>query len=180
MLESHLRLTMYVLCCFNLDVLRLTRATPRTERPIRTEQCPGRRLQIPHIFLHTSDSHLCLNFFSDQPNHAEINMASPKRLYTCCIFFYSTCYIYCPLSTRSNGKYDYFMLLYDKKWGTRQLSYRDGLFWTPSLFIFACLSCAFVDGSRSWASRAVAWVQSNRSSTKTFFSVGFSLLQPAY
>ena len=29
--------------------------------------------------------------------------------------FYSTCYIYCPLSTQNNVKYDYFLLLYDKK-----------------------------------------------------------------
>src|SRR3954465_12549650 len=28
---------------------------------------------------------------------------------------YSTCYRHCPLSTRSNGKYDYFILLYDKQ-----------------------------------------------------------------
>ena len=53
LLESHLRLMMSVLCCFSLDVLRLTRAAPRTERSITTEQCPGRRLQIPQIFLHT-------------------------------------------------------------------------------------------------------------------------------
>src|SRR3954464_14446659 len=31
--------------------------------------------------------------------------------------FYSTCYIYCALSTRSNGKYNYFILLYDKQRG---------------------------------------------------------------
>ena len=67
LLESHLRLTMSVLCCFSLDVLRLTGAAPMTEQSITTEQCPGRRLQIPQIFLHTSDSHLCLNCFSDNP-----------------------------------------------------------------------------------------------------------------
>ena len=49
------------------------------------------------------------------------------------------------------------------------LAIRDGLSWMPSLFISAHLSCAFVDGPGSWASRAVAWVRSNRSSTKTFF-----------
>ena len=49
------------------------------------------------------------------------------------------------------------------------LAIRDGLSWTPSLFISARLSCVFVDGPGSWASMAVAWVQSNRSSTKTFF-----------
>ena len=59
LLESHLRLTMSVLCCFSLDVLRLSGAAPTTELSITTEQCPGRRLQIPQIFLHTSNSHLC-------------------------------------------------------------------------------------------------------------------------
>ena len=90
LLESHLRLTMSVLCCFSLDVLRLTGAAPTIERSVTTEQCPGRRLQIPQIFLHTSDSHLCLNCFSDQPNDAEVNTATAKRLYTCCITYYYT------------------------------------------------------------------------------------------
>ena len=67
LLESHLRLTMSVLCCFSLDVLRLTGAAPTIERSITTEQCPGRRLQIPQIFLHTSNSHLCLNCFTTNP-----------------------------------------------------------------------------------------------------------------
>ena len=72
LLGSHLRLTMSILCCFSLDVLRLTGAAPTTERSITTEQCPRRHVQIPQIFLHTSDSHLCLNCFSDQPNDAEV------------------------------------------------------------------------------------------------------------
>ena len=88
--ESDLRSTMFVLCCFSLDVLQLTGAAPTTERSITTEQCPGRRLQIPQIFLHTSDSHLCLNCFSDQPNDAEVDTATAKRLYTCCITYYYT------------------------------------------------------------------------------------------
>ena len=90
LLESHLRLTMSVLCCFSLDVLRLTGAAPRMERSITTEQCPGRRLQIPQIFLHTSDSQLFLNCFSDRPNDAEDNTATAKRLYTCCVTYYYT------------------------------------------------------------------------------------------
>ena len=90
LLESHLRLTMSVLCCFSLDVLRLTGAAPTTERSIAIEQCPGHRLQISQIFLHTSDNHLCLNCFSDQPNDAEVDTAMAKRLYTCRITFYST------------------------------------------------------------------------------------------
>ena len=57
------------------------------------------------------------------------------------------------------------------------LAIRDGLSWTPSLFISARLSCAFVDGPGSWASMAVAWVQSNRSSTKTFFKCRIFLAQ---
>ena len=75
LLESHLRLTMSVLCSFSLDVLRLIGAAPMIERSITTERCPGRRLQIPQIFLHTSANHLCLNFFSDQPNDAEVDTA---------------------------------------------------------------------------------------------------------
>ena len=67
LLESHLRLTMFVLCCFSLDVLRLTGAAPTTERSITTEQCPGRRLQIPQISLHTSDSHLCSTASATNP-----------------------------------------------------------------------------------------------------------------
>ena len=90
LLESHLRLTMSVLCCFSLDVLRLTGAAPTTERSITTDQCLGRHLQIPQIFPHTSDSHLCLNFFSDQPNDAKVDTATAKRLYTCCITYYYT------------------------------------------------------------------------------------------
>ena len=37
LLESHLRLTMSVLCSFSLGVLRLTGAAPMTERSITTE-----------------------------------------------------------------------------------------------------------------------------------------------
>ena len=90
LLESHLRLTMSVLCCFSLDILRLTGSAPTTKQSITTEQCPGRRLQIPQIFLHTSDSHLCLNCFSDQPNDTDVNTATAKRLYTCCVTYYYT------------------------------------------------------------------------------------------
>ena len=90
LVESHLRLTMSVLCCFSLDILRLTRAAPTIERSITIEQCPGRRLQIPQIFIHTSDNHLCLNCFGDQPNDDEVDTAMAKRLYTCCITYYYT------------------------------------------------------------------------------------------
>mgnify|MGYP007029384662 CR=1 FL=1 len=115
LLESHLRLMMSVLCCFSLDVLRLTGAAPTTKPSITAEQYLGLHLQTPKIFFPSSDSQVSRSILTGQPNHAEIDMASPKRLYTCCISFYSTCYIYCPLSTRSNGKYDYFILLYEKQ-----------------------------------------------------------------
>ena len=46
LLESHLRLRMYVLCCFSLDILRLTGAAPTTEGSITTEQCPRCHLQF--------------------------------------------------------------------------------------------------------------------------------------
>ena len=116
LLESHLRLTMSVLCCFSLDVLRLTGAAPTTERSITTEQCTGRRLQIPQIFLHTSDSHLCLNCFSDQPNDAEVDTATAKRLYTCCITYYYTFMLihlgyFGSTEKHSNRKFSYGTLL---------------------------------------------------------------------
>ena len=90
LLESHLRLTMSVLYCSSLDVLWLPGASPTMEPSITIEHCRGHRLQIPQIFLHTSDSHLCLNFFTDQPNDAEVDTATAKRLYTCHITYYST------------------------------------------------------------------------------------------
>ena len=60
--------------------------------------------------------------------------------------------------------------------GCYNLAIRDGLSGMPSLFISACYSCAFVDGPGSWASTAVAWVQSSRSrqvAQKHFLSVAF-------
>ena len=102
LLESHLRLTMYVLCCFSLDILRLTGAAPTIERSITTEQCPGRCLQIRQIFLHTSNIHLCLNCFSDQPNDVEVDTATAKRLYTCCITYY---YTFMSIHFGSTGKH---------------------------------------------------------------------------
>src|SRR5215216_6290782 len=102
-----LRLTLSLWSCFSLAVVQLTGAAPTTKPSITTKQYPGLHLQTPKIFFPSSDCQISRSILTDQPNHAEIDMASPKRLYTCCIaFFYSTCYIYCPLSTRSNVKYD--------------------------------------------------------------------------
>ena len=67
LLEYHLRLTMSVLCRFSLDILWLTGDAPPPEWSIATEQCPGRRLQIPQISLHTSDSHLCSTASATNP-----------------------------------------------------------------------------------------------------------------
>ena len=78
---------MSALYYFSLDVLRLAGAAPTMKPSITIEECPGRRLQMPQIFLHTSDSHLYRNFFSDQPNDVEVDTATPKRLYTCCITY---------------------------------------------------------------------------------------------
>ena len=52
--ESHLRLTMSVLCCFSLDVLRLTGAAPRTERSITESSA----LDTVYRFLRSSSTPL--------------------------------------------------------------------------------------------------------------------------
>ena len=83
LLESHLRLAMSVLCCFSLDVLRLTGAAPMTEQSITAEQHLRLHLQTPKIGFPSSDSQVSRSIITGQPNHAEIDMASPKRLYTC-------------------------------------------------------------------------------------------------
>ena len=73
---------MFVLYCFSLNVLRLVGAAPTMEPSITTEQFPGRRLQIPQIFLHTSDIHLRRKFFSDQPNDAKDDAATTNEVKT--------------------------------------------------------------------------------------------------
>ena len=52
LLESHLRLTMSILCCFSLDVLRLTGAAATTERSITTESA----LDAVYRFLRSSST----------------------------------------------------------------------------------------------------------------------------
>ena len=47
---------------------------------IRSLDC----LSPPQIFFPSSDSQVSRSILTDQPNHAEIDMASPKRLYTSC------------------------------------------------------------------------------------------------
>ena len=54
---------------------------------ITTEQYLGLHLQTPKIFFPSSDSQVSRSILTGQPNHAEIDMASPKRLYTYCISF---------------------------------------------------------------------------------------------
>src|SRR3989337_2730407 len=80
-----LRLKLSLLSCFSLSVVQLTGAAPTTKPSITAEQYPGLHLKMPKIFFPSSDSHVSRIILSDQPNHAEIDMASPKRLYTCCI-----------------------------------------------------------------------------------------------
>src|SRR5215216_364305 len=82
-----LRLTLSLLSCFSLAVVQLTEATPTTKPSITAEQYPGLHLQMPKIFFPSSDIQISWSILTDQPNHAEIDMASPKRLYTCCIAF---------------------------------------------------------------------------------------------
>ena len=118
-----LRLTLSLLSCFSLGVVQLIGAAPMTKPSITAEQYLRLHLQTPKIFFRSSDSQISRSILTGQTNHAEIGMASPKMLYTCCISF--LLYMLYILSTEhsSNGKYDYFILLYDKQWGTRQLSY---------------------------------------------------------
>ena len=78
---------MSVLCCFSLAVVHLTGAAPMMEPSITAEQYPRRRLQTPQIFLPASDSHTSHTILHDQPNDAEVDKATPKRLYTCHITF---------------------------------------------------------------------------------------------
>jgi hypothetical protein len=51
------------------------------------EQYPQRHLQTPRIFFPASDSHISHSILSNQSNDSEVDMASPKRLYTCGITF---------------------------------------------------------------------------------------------
>src|SRR3954465_14895014 len=82
-----LRLTLSLLSCFSLGVVQLTGATPTTKPSITAEQYLGFHLQTPKIFFPSSDSQVSRTILTGKPNHAEIDMASPKRLYTCYISF---------------------------------------------------------------------------------------------
>src|SRR6266536_5466083 len=82
-----LRLTLSLLSCFSLGVVQLTGAAPTTKPSITAEQYPGLHLQTPKMFFPSSDSQISQSILTDQPNHADIDIASPRRLYTCCIAF---------------------------------------------------------------------------------------------
>ena len=132
------------------------------------------------IFFPSSDSQVSRSILTGQPNHAEIDMASPKRLYTWCIFFtLHVIYIvhWAHVVTWNTISFSYCMTSSEV---TGNLAICDGLSWTPSLFISARLSCAFVDGPGSWASMAVPGSKVIEVAQKHFLSVGFSLLKPAY
>src|SRR3954470_14450196 len=73
--NSGYRCSLSLLSCLSLGIVQLTGAAPTTKPSITAEQYLGLHLQTPKIIL------------TGQPNHAEIDMASPKRLYTCCISF---------------------------------------------------------------------------------------------
>ena len=53
-----------------------------TEPSITAEQYPRRRLQRPQILFPASDSHTSITVLHVQPNDAEADKATPKRLYT--------------------------------------------------------------------------------------------------
>ena len=134
-----LRLTLFVVSLVQLQPRRRTthRSYSNDETSITAEQYLGLHLQTPKIFFPSSDSKVSRSILTGQPNHAEIDMALPKRLYTCCISF--LLYMLYILSTEhtGNGKYDYFILPYGKQWGTRKLSYP---WWTllNAIIIYLC------------------------------------------
>src|SRR3989337_2615444 len=82
-----LGLMLSLLSCFSHGVVQLTGAAPTTKPSITVEQYPGLHLKMPKIFFPSSDSQVSQIILTDLSNHAEIDMASPKRLYTCCISF---------------------------------------------------------------------------------------------
>ena len=155
-----LRLTLSLLSCFSLDVVQLTGASPTTKPSITAEQYLGLHLETP-----------------SQPEHPHRPTQSrwdrhgfAKEVVHLLHLFFTLHVIYIVhwayVVTWNTISFSYYMTSSEVP---GNLAIRDGLSWTPSLFISAHLRCAFVDGLGSWASRAVAWVQSNRSSTKTFF-----------
>ena len=81
-LGSHFRLTLYVLSCFSLVAIHLTGAAPTTEPSITVEQYPQHHFQKPQIFFPASGSHTSITILDVQPNDAEVQKATPKRLYT--------------------------------------------------------------------------------------------------
>ena len=92
-----LMLTLSLLSYFSLAVVQLTGAAPMMKPSIIAEQYTQVHLQMPKIFSPSSNSQISQSILTDQPNHAEIDMASPNRLYTCCIAF--LLYMLCILST---------------------------------------------------------------------------------
>ena len=84
-LETHFRLTLYVLSCFIPDVVHLTGAAATTGPSITAEQYPRRHFQRPQIFFPISDSHTSITTLHVQPNDVEVDKAMPKRFYTRCI-----------------------------------------------------------------------------------------------
>ena len=175
-----LRLTLSLLSYFSLAVVQLTGAAPTTKPSITADSTSGsisRRLRSSSLLRQPS-----------QPEHPHRPTQSrwdrhgfAKEVVHLLHLFFTLNVIYVAhwalVVTGNTIILSYYMT---SSHVPGNLATRDGLSWTPSLFISARLSCAFVDGPECWASRAVAWAQSNRSSTKTFFSVGFSLLKPAY
>ena len=142
-----LRLTLSLLSCYSLGVVQLTGAAPTTKPSITAVQYLGLHLQTPKIFFPSSDSKVSRRILTSQPNHVRSTWLRQRGCTLVASLFYSTCYIYCPLSTRSNGKYGYFILLYDKQWGTRQLSYP----WWTLLNAIIIYLCAFEMYICRWA-----------------------------
>src|SRR5215216_5439238 len=110
-----LRLTLSLLSCFSLAVVNSPKLLQRRNPPSQRSSTPGsisRRLRSSSPPLTAKSAGV------SSPTNPITLRSTWLRQRGCTLvasLFYSTCYIYCPLSTRSNVKYDYFLLLYDKK-----------------------------------------------------------------
>ena len=109
-----LRLTLSLLSCFSLAIVQLTGAAPMKKPSITAEQYLELHLQTPKTFFPSSNNQVSRSILTGHPNHAEIDMALPKRLYTCCVSFllymiyilsteHTDLFLYCLLERKNVG-----------------------------------------------------------------------------
>ena len=65
-----------------------------TEPSITAEKYHRRQFHRPHIFFSAADRHTSITILHVQPNDAEVDKATPKRLYTRRITFFTLHVIY--------------------------------------------------------------------------------------